>query len=423
MKFGHYKKNGYTALRSSNRGRGLSNQQSIKHNAKSIKSLSSSRKYTLRPEPRNRVASPKSMAGDHLNPYCSYLNKRIINDIRSVQDEDHEPINNLTKRGHGTLNVRACQNIKSPRINTHKLWSISSVGSISRGRTSYKSAGRSNSRSLSGKNRKYFSFNQPGLKNELRNYENYYTKHDLEKDLKYRASNYNSSINNDKENTNIFYNIAKPSQRPQYSYIEEETSMHKTLSDTNMSNLNKWESTSNDDSRDLKPIPAQFESNNVFHQYRNSMFQKYPMHEVHYNNQGEKERECARVEHEMNKIIGSISVLSHTQIYEILNKLAEKERQILDLSKNIGSHKNNGNVTEAYFDSYDNSNSKLTQLNMLKHNSKMANKLFKTPNFKSPASSTNDSKMSFHNISAIDQETVFKQDLNSSKPSILSKKY
>lgn len=73
--------------------------------------------------------------------------------------------------------------------------------------------------------------------------------------------------------------------------------------------------------------------------------------------------------------------------------LEQKEEQINKLRKDIDSHKNSKIVSESYFENYGSSKSKLTQSNVLKHDSKMSSQPFKTPNFHSPVSSTRDSKL------------------------------
>jgi hypothetical protein len=216
------------------------------------------------------------------------------------------------------------------------LWSNSSVESRSRGRSSYKSAGYSNSRSLSGKNRQYFSFkatkalenktqainnvcsdikfSQPGVKNDHGSYLNYYyTKYDLEKDLKYRASNYKSCSDNDKENFNGLNNSRKPSLRPKYSFVEDETNQNGTFSDTNMSILNKWESISLEDSRDLKPNPPRLKK--LFQQPRHSMFPKIPLKDNNHKNKQEKDIDNVKVEHEIDRIYDTISQFNEAKHY------------------------------------------------------------------------------------------------------------
>lgn len=211
------------------------------------------------------------------------------------------------------------------------MWSNSSVESRSRGRSSYKSAGYSNSRSRSGKNRQYFSFkatkalknktqainnpstemkfSQPGVKNDHGSYLNYYyTKYDLEKDLKCRASNYKSCSDNDKENFNSFNNSKIPCLRPKYSFVEEETNQNGTFSDTNMSILNKWESISIEDSRDLKPNPPRLKK--LFQQPRHSMF---PLN--NQNKQAEKDMNKDRFTHEIDKIFEAISQFNEANHY------------------------------------------------------------------------------------------------------------
>lgn len=167
----------YNSLRSHKRGR---QPDSIRDNAQNFKSLSNKRKYTMRPESRERIMSPRSIESDsRYNPYMHYLNKRLSNDVRSVENEDPRPIKDGQNRGYQTLNIHQMKRMRSPKF-THNVWSDTSAYE-SEGSKTFKSTGNVKSRSNSSKNKKYFSFknsrkseNHQDKENRHENYQDYY---------------------------------------------------------------------------------------------------------------------------------------------------------------------------------------------------------------------------------------------------------
>lgn len=116
----------YTSLRQGRRATEAMGSTYIRDDAQNFRSLSNKRKYSMRPDSRGKVASPRSICSDSQgNTYPQFLNKKINSEIRSFEIDGYEPISQQKIEWFQTLNERDLDNGRSPNPK-HGLWSTSS---------------------------------------------------------------------------------------------------------------------------------------------------------------------------------------------------------------------------------------------------------------------------------------------------------